>query len=275
MVTIPKESKGQETRSEAGAKTVMTALRMLTLFTHTSPEWTVKELAHAMNLPYSTTYRYVSTLEFAGFLTRDPAAGTCRIGLPLIELGGLALQQLDVRMHGLNYLDHLADATGFNANLAVLYQGDVLHVAYAIRSEATPSYYGVLGRRSPAHCTALGKAILANLPFDEVRRLIEQYGWRPYTPHSIRTFQDLERDLAETRQRGYALDIFERSMGTNCVAAAIRERSGGTAGAISVSVPKSRLSKVDMLGLGGTVLDYAAMISHHLGYHDLLTPQWV
>jgi len=257
-------------RSESGAKTIATALKMLTLFSHVSPEWTVKELAHRLDLPYSTAYRYVSTLEACGFLTRDRATGTCRIGLPVIELGGVALHHLDVRVHGVSYLEHLADTTGFNANLAVLYQADVLHVAYALRSEASQTYYPVLGRRAAAHCTALGKAMLADLPFDEVRRLIETYGWRPYTPHSIRNLADLERDLAETRQRGYAIDRFERSMDSNCLAAPIRNRSGRAAGAISITIPKSRLDQVDMAALAQTVVEHAGMISYHLGHNPLV-----
>ena len=272
MPRVRRECGPNSARPEAGTKTVATALRLLTLFTHTSPEWTVKELSCQLHLPYSTAYRYVSALESSGFLTRDGANGVYRIGLPVIELGGVALHQLDVRLHGMSYLEHLADATGYNANLAVLYQADALHVGFAIRSQVT-QYYGVLGRRSPANCTALGKAMLADLPFDQVRRLIEKYGWRPQTPHSIRSFEELERDLAKTRERGYAIDNFERSMESKCIAAAIRNRLGRAAGAISVTIPKNRLSEIDMANLARIVVDHAHMISHHLGYNYLLSAQ--
>src|SRR5690606_13489746 len=66
----------------ASAKTVAMAMKILSLFTHASPTWTVKEMAHQLDLPYSTAYRYVSTIEALGFLVRDRSSGVYTIGLP-------------------------------------------------------------------------------------------------------------------------------------------------------------------------------------------------
>lgn len=253
--------------SEASAKTIGSGLQILSLFNHLAPEWTIPAIARQLDVPYSTAYRYVTTLEAEGYLVRHQPTGTYRIGLPLIELAGVALNQLDVRVHGLSLLDHLADATGLNANMAVLYQGDTFHIAYAVRS-AVPRMYTALGRRAVAHCTALGKMLLSDIPFEEVRRIIETYGWRPYTARSIQTFPELERALSEVRERGYAVDRGERSTGTRCVAAPIRDKTGQVVAAISVSGSYDRLPEERIPELAATVQEHASMISYRLGYDD-------
>jgi DNA-binding IclR family transcriptional regulator len=252
---------------EASAKTIGSGLQILRLFNHLAPEWTIPDIARRLDVPYSTAYRYVTTLAAEGYLVRHEPTGNYRIGLPLIELAGVALNQLDVRVHGLSHLDHLADVTGLNANMAVLYQGDTFHIAYAVRS-AVPRMYTALGRRAVAHCTALGKTLLSDLPFEDVRHIIETYGWRPYTAKSIQTFPELDRALAEVRERGYAVDRGERSPGTRCVAAPIRDKTGRVIAAISVSGPHERLPEERLPELAATVQEHASMISYRLGYDD-------
>lgn len=261
---IPKAA----SRKADSMKTVTTALQMLSLFSAYTPEWTIRDVATRLDMPYSTTYRYVHALVTEGFLEPSNQLGTYRVGLPVIELAGVVLNQLDVRIHGQMYLERLADATALNANLSVLYRADILHVAYAVRCP-TNSSYTVIGRRSPAHLTAMGKTMLADLYFGDVRRLIEEHGWRVRTPGSIRSFEELESELSEVRAQGYAVDRGEYSVQTRCVAAPIRGRLGRVVAAVSVSDPQGRISEERLNELPPIVLDYAAMVSHHLGYNEL------
>ena len=105
-----------------------------------------------------------------------------------------------------------------------------------------PRTFTALGRRAVAHCTSLGKALLADLADDRVHSIIDRYGWRPYTDKSIRDFAALDQELARTRARGYALDLGERRPGVICAGAAIRDFSGHAAAAVSVSGADSRTS---------------------------------
>lgn len=250
-------------------KTVTTALRMLGLFSAYTPEWTIRDLASRLEMPYSTTYRYVNTLVAEGFLEPCPRSSTYRVGLPVIELAGVVLNQLDVRIHGQFYLERLADATELNANMSVLYQADILHVAFAMRNRAN-STYEVIGRRSPAHLTAMGKTMLADLYFGDVRKLIEKHGWRTRTPNSIRGFSALEQELHQVRERGYALEEGEYDIQNRCVAAPIRGRLGRVVAAISVTGQAGKIREDWASELPPIVTDYAAMISHHLGYNELI-----
>jgi DNA-binding IclR family transcriptional regulator len=194
----------------------------------------IKDIAQALDLPYSSGLSLCQHVaEATAICSGKDRTGVYRIGLAVIELAGVALNQLDVRVHGLAYLDHLADVTRLNANLAVLTRPMSCNVGYAVRSRV-PRMYTILGRRTPAHLTALGKAMLAYRPFWEVKRLIEEHGWRPRTPKSICSFPELERELNLIRQRGYALDDQEQNLDTRCVGAPIRNRLGSVIGAISV-----------------------------------------
>lgn len=250
-----------------GAKTIDGALRILDLFNYTHPEWTVQDVARTLDVPYSTTHRYIRTLEASGYLVRHRPSGTYRTGLKLVELAGVALNHLDVRVHGMPHLDHLADVTGLNANLAVLSEGDAFHIAFAVRS-AVPRMYTALGRRAVAHCTALGKVLLADLAFEEVRCLVERYGWRPYTARSIQSFSDLERALREVRENGHAIDRDERALGTSCVAAPVKDKAGQVVAAICVTGPSERFTDERLPELIRVVKEHASAISYHLGYDD-------
>ena len=143
----------------------------------------------------------------------------------MIELAGIALNQIEVRKHALDEMDRLCDEVNLLTNLAVLLDGDVLHLAHSA-PKAVPRMYTALGRRAVAHCTSLGKALLAHRPWDETRGAIERHGWRPYTRHSIADFARLEAELAAVRAKGYAIDREERRADVICIAAPIRDRAG-------------------------------------------------
>lgn len=215
-------------------QSVRKALAILACFDRQRSELSVAELCDRLGMRASSLYRYLAVLEEEQLIQRVPGKARFALGLRMIELGGLALGRLEVRRHGQGELDQLADSVGLNANLAVLHQGDVMHLAYAVRTDVD-RMYAVIGRRSPAHCTALGKTLLAYVADDEVRRGIERYGWRPCTDASIRTFDQLFADLARIRTNGFALDRGEAAVGTACVAAPVRDEAGQVCAAISVS----------------------------------------
>lgn len=249
------------------ARTVETALKVLGLFTFAHREWTIREVAEALGLHYMTAYRHVVTLEASDYLVRQPH-GAYRLGLAVIEPAGVALSQLVVRVHGLAHVDVVAETTGCNTTLVVLYHGDTLSIATVMRA-AAPRQSALLGKRSAAHCTAPGKVLLADLPFSAVRRLIERYGWRPYTPHSLHTFAALAQDFAEIKMRGYATDREERMLGAYGVAAPIRDAEGAAIAALGVSGPKAQLGGERLEELAAIVADQATTLSYRLGYADI------
>ena len=98
-----------------------------------------------------------------------------------------------------------------------------------------------VGSTAPAHCTAVGKAMLACLSDAELARFFEQVSFVAYTERTLTKREKLEADLEQVRSRGYAICDEEHEAGVACVAAAIRGRRGEPVAAISLSGPAARM----------------------------------
>jgi DNA-binding IclR family transcriptional regulator len=258
IVEAPKQRAGK-------SQTIERAALILACFSAEEPHLTLAELASRLNLNQSTAYRYVSTLQDAGLLERDQRRGGYRLGLRVIELSYVALNHIDVRKHALDEMDKLRDEFNLLVSLGVLFEGDVLHIAHSVPAH-WPPWYTTVGRRAVAHCTSLGKVLLAALPWPAALATVERFGWRPYTPKSIQDPERLERELALVRERGVAIDDEERNLGTMCVGAPVRDYSGQVVAALSVSGKLERLAGPDRDAVVGRVREAADRVSLRLGY---------
>lgn len=251
-------------RQSYGTQTLGKALTVLDCFSLREPELTAAELGRRLDLSTSTLYRYLTAMVEQGHLEHDPVTGRYAIGLRVVELAGIALSRVDVRRHGQTELDALAAALDMHANMSVLFRGDVLHLAFSVRTEVDRMRVAI-GRRTPAHCTAMGKAMLAHLPRAGVHELVDQYGWRPLTENSIRSHDRLDAELDAVLRQGYAIDRGEVRLGQICVAAPVRDRGGRVVAAISVSAPKERV-EAEMERVIREVCHHAERLSMRLGY---------
>ncbi len=256
-------SKVRKTKNQ----TIERAAPILTCFTPEKPHWTLAELAAKLDMTPSTTYRYIAALQDARLLERDERRGGYSLGLGVLELAYVVLNQMEVRKQALDEMDILLNEFGLLVNLAVLAEGDVLHIAHSVPAD-WPRWHTTIGRRAVAHCTALGKVLLAYRPWSEVEQTIEQFGWRPYTKQSIQDFQRLQEELTKIRQQGYSIDNEERSPGTICLAAPIRDYSGTVIASLSVTGKVEKLNAEPYSQVLPQVLEAANRISFRLGYHD-------
>ncbi|MBU8913511.1 MAG: IclR family transcriptional regulator C-terminal domain-containing protein, partial [Spirochaetales bacterium] len=128
--------------------------------------------------------------------------------------------------------------------------------------------YSVIGVRAPLYCTAVGKAIMANLDYNHVKHIVEQKGLPRITENTITTEDGLLTELATIRTKGYAVDNMEHEDQLMCVGAPIRNAKGQVFASISVSGPVSRqdISKIDELGKG--VMEATREISWKIGYRS-------
>lgn len=260
-----------EAQRPAGARsqTIDRAALILTCFSAAEPRLTLAELAIRLDLNQSTVYRYLATLQAAGLLERDGQRGGYRLGLRVVELASVALNQLAVRKEAIPEMDRLRDEMDVLVNLAVLDGGDVIHVAHSA-PPGWPVWVATPGRRAVATGTALGKVLLAHRPWDDVRRVIEREGWRPYTGRSIRDFNELAVVLGEIREAGYGVDDEERAVGSRCLAGPIRDHRGEVVAALSVTGTTQTLTPERRDEIRPRVLAAANRISLRLGHHDTL-----
>lgn len=191
----------------------------------------VAELARRTGLPRSTTHRLVDQLVGVGLLERDGSVVT--LGLRLFELGQLVPQQLRVRSAVSPFLHDLREATRHTANVAIIDGADMIYLD-RVPWRSAPQMPFRPGGRHPAYATAMGKAIMAHLPGEQVELICEQ-GLNPLTASTITKREALEQQLEEIRSTGLSFDREETREGVFCVASPVFDRDGEVLGAISVT----------------------------------------
>lgn len=224
----------------------------------------VNEIARKLALHKSTVSRLGATLQQAGYLERDEQTGKLRIGARVYQLAGSASTSFDPRLVARPILRSLVAACGETAHMAVREGQDVVAIEVADGSRELRLQSRV-GHRRPVHASALGKAILAWLPPDELKAMLDSRALVPLTPNSITTLADLLVDLAQVRERGYSVDREEIEEGLRCIGAPVRDQSGRVVAAISVSGPRYRFGEEAMPKLAELVMRSAEQISARLG----------
>lgn len=194
----------------------------------------LSELARRSNLNKSTAFRLLATLERNAVVER--VGVKYRLGTRLHDLGRRSDSTAPelVRDALLPFLAEMFEMSRHTVNLAVLQCTEVVYLAklYGHRNIATPSR---IGGRLPAHCTAVGKVLLAYDPVAEAAALA---GPLPrLTAHSIDDPRRLAAELDRIRRDGVAIDDQESRAGLTCVAAPIRGPHGRPVAAMSVSAP--------------------------------------
>jgi IclR family acetate operon transcriptional repressor len=245
-------------------------LTVLSCFTPEQPRHTLQELSHLVSVPKGTLYRLLESLRAAEFLEQNET-GAYTLGIKAFEVGSAYLAHLDFPQSARRPLEELAASCKETTSLGVLSHGEVVYVAIE-HAQREIGIQSQIGTRHPAHCTALGKVMLADLPDDEARRLLEQTGMPARTEHTITSPQALLAELHEVRLRGYAIDNEERAYGVKCVAAPIRNAQGRVIGAISASGPAFRVSAETLPALIAAVTNAAAAVSRRQGYREAPAP---
>jgi DNA-binding IclR family transcriptional regulator len=246
------------------ASSLARALTILDLFEPATPALSATQIARRLRVRPGTLYPALSTLERFGYLERRPDK-RFRLGLKLLERGHTILLNLDVYERAKPALRDLAQSLAVNAHLAVLHQGQVLYLG---REEAAPStvFPSIVGRLVPAHCSALGKVLLAHLDPGGRRELLAGRPLERRTPRTITNLKRLEAEFAGIAAKGYGVDDEELNEGVFCVAAPVRDHAGEVVAAISVSLLRARVKPGQVDKITQAVMRTATKISGAMGY---------
>jgi len=223
------------------------------------------ELSERLDLHKSTIHRLLMVLERHRLVERHPESGKYGLGLKLFELGQNAFARLGIGDRAHPHLERLASEAGETAHLCTLDDGEVLYLEKVEPSRTVRVPSGV-GHRNPAHCTAVGKALLADLEDAELDAIIRRRGLRQYTPNTITSAAVLRRELRTIRERGYAIDDEEIEEGLRCVGAPVRDHSGRVVASMSVAGPAFRLTRARTQAIARLVTKAAGALSSELGH---------
>lgn len=250
----------------AMVKSVERAIRILELLSKNT-KMGITEISKNLGLPKTTTFDIVSTLHEKGILEKDEENNKYFLGLKLFELGDAARSNFELRKIAVPFLKELNNKLDETIHLTVRDNDEVLYIE-CFESTKRLRTYSVIGVRAPLYCTAVGKALLAFLPDDEIKKLIRKRGFTRFTPNTITDEEKLFEEIKKIRELGYSIDDVEHEEGVRCVGAPIRDHTGKVVASISVSGPTQRVTRSKVPQLAKTVMDTADAISRRLGYKN-------
>src|SRR5687767_3553983 len=223
-------------------QTIQKAGELLALFDRDHTEWGVREAATKLKIAKSSVHDLMSSLAKLGFLNRTEE-NRYRLGWRLVTLSETLLATTELRKEAHPVMEELAAQYQETIHLAVLDDTQAVYVdklegRQAVRVELTS-----LGARLYAHCSALGKVLLAFKDEEQVRRIIQTAGLPRFTDHTITDEEDLIQNLVKIRKQGFAYDLEEILPDLCCVAAPIYNHTGQVIAAISMSIPAYRFRR--------------------------------
>jgi IclR family KDG regulon transcriptional repressor len=224
----------------------------------------LEQLARETSLPKATLLRFLSSLVSLGYVSRDQ-----------YDLYSLTLRMFSVGSHSLEHMDLVGAAKPEAESLEERF-GETVHVGileddtavYVLKVESRYNIrmHSRVGKSIPLYCTAIGKALLANLPSSERKTLLRKIRMVPFTPNTLKNVAALEAELGDIRKNGWSMDREEHETGVTCTAAPVRDYSGRVVAAISVSWPLFRYDAAHAADYEKAVSAAADRISLSLGY---------
>ena len=240
------------------------ALHILDVFVATQkPCLTLQELSKATALNKNTVFRVLHTLTEHGYLVKRQH--NYELGAKVLDLGHGNLRRRDLVAVCGPFLDALRNEFGETINLGVLEGGQIRYVDV----RESPHRFRLaerIGGSDFLHCTALGKAWLAYLPFEQVRQLLKEQEMESQTERTIVTLTRMKIELARIRKQGYAVDAEESMPGAYCVGAPVLDVTESPVAAISISGPTVRFDSKSLPRASLALMKAVAAIRVQLGY---------
>src|SRR5512134_1060314 len=223
-------------------QTIQKAGELLSLYDREHTEWGVREVATKLKVAKSSAHDLMSSLAKLGFLNKTEE-NRYRLGWRLVTLSETLLATTELRREARPMMEELAEQYRETIHLAVLDDTQVVYVDKLEGKQAVRVELTSLGTRLYAHCSALGKVLLAYQPEENVKRIIKVEGLPKFTANTITEAGELEQTLAKVRKQGYATDEEEILPDLCCIGAPIHDHTGHVIAAVSMSIPAYRFQR--------------------------------
>jgi len=247
-------------------KSAARTIDILCLLAKSPKPLTQQEISQALGWPKSSTYELIYTLlekEILEFDNED--LKTFRLGIKVFEIGMSVLEKTDLPKIARPFLEELSAKTDETVFLAVENKDAIVYLDRIEKMSSITTSAG-LGMRRPMYCTGLGKAMLAAYPASRVKEIWDAGDHPAVTKNTIRSYDEMVQALAQTRQRGFAVDNREMEDEIFCVAAPIYGRSDKAVGAISIAAIYLKMNPKKTELFGNMIVETALAISKRLGY---------
>ncbi|WP_300061350.1 IclR family transcriptional regulator [uncultured Roseobacter sp.] len=267
-MTSPKRPRGRPKSQfrESSAGTLQSLDRALGILraVSKSDRATLTDLSLSLGVPTATTHRILTTLQKHGFVAIDDERQDWVIGIEAYRIGVSFMNRTGLSTVSRPVMRQLMEKTGETANLAIADGAEVVFVGQVETSNPIRAFFA-RGTRTSMHASGTGKAILAALPEERVRKLLMLSGLASFTDATLVTPDALFADLAETRARGWSYDREERYEGMSCIGSAIYDEHQEPYAGVSISGPSTRFDARRVPELGATVARAARDITELIG----------
>lgn len=244
------------------------AFHLLDHFDQSRPEWGVRELAKELGANKSTIYRMLATLESLGVLRKSAVSEKYTLGLKLFELGNRVHIQSAFVSQTHPVLEKVAAEITETVHLGILKDQQVFMVD-KIESPKGLKLNSVIGTFSPAHCSGLGKVLLAHQNPEAQKQSMEHLKLTAYTDYTITKKTMLTKELERIRTQGFAIDRQELELGLICVAVPIYNQLGQVVAALSAAGPSIRFREEKVAAYVATLQNGATVIQQRIGNFQL------
>jgi len=231
-------------RASRSGTSVEKAMRIIEALTVEDGPHRLMDVAERAGVPRSTAYRVLAILAAAGFAEN---CGDGRYGIGG-RLNGLGAKIVSVSAGVGPALRELQQGAGGNTVHLAVRVGDHAVYLHKVDSDKPYEMRSRVGNQLRLHCTAIGKAILAHLPEEEVEAVASSAGMSARTPATITDLSALHAELATVRERGYAIDDEENEATVRCLGAAVLDRTGRARGGVSISTVTFAVERAQLLG---------------------------
>jgi DNA-binding IclR family transcriptional regulator len=249
--------------SVKSAERLLDVLELLARHTRPVPTMTI---ARECAIPKSSAHHLLNVMRSRNFVTYYEAERAWGLGVSVFEIGSAYLRSEPLQRLGRHILVELTQRTGETSHLAMLHGTEVLYIDKEQPSGSAPKLVTEIGVRLPAHLTAVGRAILAELAEAQVRALYANQPLVQRTGQGPTNVDSLLRDLADVRRLGYALDDQMVTPGIACLACPVFSHEGVPAAALGVTYVAAQRSPEDVELAAGLVQELSARLSSNLGY---------
>ncbi len=262
---VPPSVSTSRANERGSVQSVDRALTLLEALTGAGGSLPLGELAQRSGLNISTCHHLLATLVKWGYVARLPGRRGYALGARVLHLGQAFLRQVDLPRRAQPHIDRINELTGETIHLAVLQGASVVTVLKREARHAVRADTGALGMEDAAHASATGKAMLAWLPEDEIRRILALRGMPRFTPDTLTNLEQFLEELRLVRRNGFAMDREEFQPGVTGVGAVIRNHTGAVIGAISASTPTLRAGEEHLVLMRHAILAATRALSVEFG----------
>jgi DNA-binding IclR family transcriptional regulator len=228
----------------------------------------VTKLSKKTNINKSTVFKILYTLSQKGYVERVPDSEDYRLGVKILQLGSAILEQMDLRSIAMPYLQQLSFATKETVHLGILDNFEVVYIEKFESVEHSIRMHSQVGKRSPLHCTGMGKILISDFTDEEIREMYFNRSMLKYTNSTITEVEKLVEEIISVREKGIAFDNMEHEESIRCISAPIWDRAGRIIAAISISVPVMFLTEERIPFIVEELKKTSRQISYQMGYNE-------